>query len=283
MFGYVMANKPELKVREFERYKGFYCGLCQRLKQRNGTASQLTLTYDMTFLILLLSSLYEPAEKEERRRCLIHPAKKQRMICNEITDYAADMNVLLSYYHFLDDWADERKCSALFASRLFHKKAEKIATKYPRQSGVIRSRLETLARLEQQGVTGLDEISRPFGELMSELFVFRKDAFEPILRRLGFFIGKYIYLLDAYLDREEDRKKGNFNPLLQSGRPCSDETMNERIPRILDGTMREAVVEFEKLPLERDLPILRNIIYEGVRIRLMKDLQKMEEREKNDE
>ena len=283
MFGYVMANKPELKVREFERYKGFYCGLCQRLKQRNGIARQLTLTYDMTFLILLLSSLYEPAEQKERRCCLIHPAKKQHMICNKITDYAADMNVLLSYYHFLDDWVDERKYSALFASRLFHKRAGKIAAEYPRQSEVIRSSLEKLARLEQQGVAELDEISRPFGELMSELFVYRSDAFEPILRRLGFFIGKYIYLLDAYLDREEDRKKGNFNPLLVSEQPRGGETIDEWMPRVLDDTMREAVIEFEKLPLERDLPILRNIVYEGVRIQLMKDLQKMEEREKNDE
>lgn len=308
MFGYVMANKPELKIREFERYKGFYCGLCQRLKKRNGTASQITLTYDMTFLILLLSSLYEPAEKEERRRCLIHPAKKQRMICNEITDYAADMNVLLSYYHFLDDWEDERKCSALFASRLFHKRAETIAAGYPRQSEVIRSSLEKLTRMEQQGVTELDEISRPFGELMSELFVYREDAFEPILRRLGFFIGKYIYLLDAYLDREEDQKKGNFNPLLESsqwqfsqgqssqwqfsreqssqGKDSQSEDgsqqIDERMLQILDGTMREAVIEFEKLPLERDLPILRNIVYEGVRVRLMKHLQKMEERKKDD-
>lgn len=186
MFGYVMANKPELKVREFERYRGFYCGLCRKLKKRNGAVSQLTLTYDMTFLILFLSSLYEPAEKEERRRCLIHPAKKQRMICNEITDYAADMNVLLSYYHFKDDWEDERKCSALFASQVFRKKAKGIAAKYPRQSEVIVSRLERLAQLERQGVTKLDEISRPFGELMSELFVFREDAFAPILRRFGF-------------------------------------------------------------------------------------------------
>lgn len=293
MFGYVMANKPELKVREFERYRGFYCGLCRKLKKRNGAVSQLTLTYDMTFLILFLSSLYEPAEKEERRRCLIHPAKKQRMICNEITDYAADMNVLLSYYHFKDDWEDERKCSAFFASRVFRKKAKRISAKYSRQSEVIASRLEQLAKLERLGVTELDEISRPFGELMSELFVFREDAFAPILRRFGFFVGKYIYLLDAFLDLEEDRKKGTFNPLLQSnqwqfsqwqsdqrqfGKPPAD----DGIVHILDGTMREAVIEFEKLPLEQDLPILRNILYEGVRLRLTKALQKREERGEHD-
>lgn len=303
MFGYVMANKPELKIREFERYRGFYCGLCRKLKKRNGAVSQLTLTYDMTFLILFLSSLYEPAEKEERRRCLIHPAKKQGMIYNEITDYAADMNVLLSYYHFKDDWEDERKYSAFFASRVFRKKAKRISAKYPRQSEVIASRLEQLAKLERLGVTELDEISRPFGELMSELFVFREDAFASILRRFGFFMGKYIYLLDAFLDLEEDQEKGNFNPLLESSqgrdsrgqssqgqfnrgqssqRKDDSQQIDDAIVHILDGTMREAVIEFEKLPLEQDLPILRNILYEGVRLQLMKALQKREERGEHD-
>lgn len=271
MFGYVMANKPELKVREFERYKGVYCGLCQRLRKRNGRLGQLTLTYDMTFLILLLSSLYEPEDTEERHRCIVHPGRKQRMIYNGITDYAADLNVLLSYYHFLDDWDDERKVSGLCGSLVFSRKAEKIASDYPRQAGVVKSRLFQLAQLEAQGVTGLDEISRPFGELMSELFVYREDAFQSILRRLGFFTGKYIYLLDAYLDLETDLKKGNFNPLSEM---CKEEGFDERMAEVLDSTIRGAIIEFEKLPLERDLPILRNILYEGVKVRLGKYLEK---------
>ena len=77
---------------------------------------------------------------------------------------------------------------------------------------------------------------------------------------------------------EEDRKKGTFNPLLQSGQP----SVADGIVHILDGTMREAVIEFEKLPLEQDLPILRNILYEGVRLRLTKALQKREERGEHD-
>ena len=90
MFGYVITNKPELKIREFARYKGIYCGLCQSLKEQYGRTGQMTLTYDMTFLVLLLSSLYEPSEETKQKRCLVHPAKKQWMIRNEITEYAAE-------------------------------------------------------------------------------------------------------------------------------------------------------------------------------------------------
>ena len=119
MFGYVTANKPELKIREFARYKGYYCGLCHTLLENHGRRGQMTLTYDMTFLVILLSSLYEPKEEEMRKRCLIHPAKKQYMIQNEVSVYASDMNILLTYDHLKDDWDDERKISGFFGMKVF--------------------------------------------------------------------------------------------------------------------------------------------------------------------
>ena len=65
MFGYITICKPELKIKDFERYKAFYCGLCQELKEKYGMGGQMTLTYDMTFLVVLLSSLYEFQTEEE--------------------------------------------------------------------------------------------------------------------------------------------------------------------------------------------------------------------------
>ncbi len=275
MFGYVMVNKPELKIREYQRYKGFYCGLCRQLKCQNGRLSQLTLTYDMTFLILVLSSLYEPREEQTQHFCVIHPGKKQSMIRNEITTYAADMNILLSYYHFEDDWMDEKKVSGWLGSQAFRRKAMRIQSVYPRQAQVIKEQLEALAKLEQDGVTSEDEISRPFGMLMSELFVYKEDAFEETLRRFGFFLGKYIYLLDAYMDVEKDQNKGSFNPFI--GQSCKD-GFTKTIGQKLEHTIRAAIVEFEKLPLEQDLAILRNILYEGVKIPFIRK----EEEKKND-
>lgn len=267
MFGYVTANKPELKMREFGRYKAFYCGLCRRLGKTNGAVSRLTLSYDMTFLILLLSSLYEPEEQQERHRCLIHPGKKQWMLYNPITDYASDMNVLLSCYHFQDDWEDERSIVGLCGAKVFAGRAKKIAGQYPRQAEAIRKQLGRLAELEQKGITEPDAISRPFGELMAELFVYREDAFQDILRSFGFYLGKYIYLLDAFMDLEKDIKKGSFNPFRER---ADREDFEENVRQMLDGTIRQAVAEFEKLPLEQDLPVLRNILYEGVRLPLMR-------------
>jgi len=86
MFGYVNIYKPELKVKDYYKYKAYYCGLCRALKDRYGTIGQMTLTYDMTFLIILLSSLYESSTKSEEHRCMIHPVKKQTILRNEITE-----------------------------------------------------------------------------------------------------------------------------------------------------------------------------------------------------
>lgn len=75
MFGYIIINKGEMKFREFDVYHSYYCGLCQTLKDKYGLAGQAALTYDMTFLVMLLTSLYEPEIMEEKRSCLIHPLK----------------------------------------------------------------------------------------------------------------------------------------------------------------------------------------------------------------
>lgn len=261
MFGYVTANKPELKIREFARYKGFYCGLCRRLHSRHGRIGQITLTYDMTFLVILLSSLYEPATEEERRRCLLHPAKKQYMLYNEISDYAADMNILLTHDHLRDNWEDERRVSGLLGMKAFAGKKRRLEKQYPRQAEIIARSLADLAEWEKQNCRDIDTVARPFGELMAELFIWREDAFQNILRSMGFYLGKFIYIMDAYMDVDEDRVKGCYNPFLEE---AEQEGFEERVREILDGTLRMAIAEFEKLPCEQDLPILRNILYEGV-------------------
>ncbi len=286
MFGYVVVNKPELKLREFTEYQGYYCGLCYMLREKYGLSAGLTLTYDMTFLVMLLGALYEPKLEMKKRHCPIHPIKKKPMIRSEATEYAADMNILLSHGHLRDDWEDEKKLSGLAGDVVYKRRARFVEEKYPRQAQVVSDSLKKLNRLEkeymyqwsQSGLTpdwqvklgcemqmdlsaDIDEVSRPFGELMAELFVWRDDAFAPILRKFGFFLGKYIYIRDALDDLEKEKKKWCFNPFLH----CEmDEEMRERIRAILDVTRRSAIAEFEKLPLERDIAILRNILYEGV-------------------
>ena len=282
MFGYVTICEPELKVKDLRKYKAYYCGLCHILKEKYGISGQMTLTYDKTFAIILLTSLYESQTCTEVHRCKVHPIKKQQMLQNEITEYAADMNVLLAWYHLEDDWRDEKKVSAFLAKGALKRKAKRIIAKYPRQSQAIETSLKELAACEKENSTDLDRTAGCFGRLMEELFVWQEDMWEKSLRRMGFFLGKFIYIMDAYEDLEEDLKKGCYNPLKKL---CTQEGYEEKCREILCMMIAECSVEFEKLPCIVDVDILRNILYDGVWNRYHKiQLKKREGKEKkNDE
>ena len=111
MFGYITVNKPELKIKEFEEYRAYYCGLCGALRKRCGLKGQLSLSYDLTFLAMLLTGLYDGRTEDVPCKCIFHPFDKMRRKESQFLYYTADMNILLTYYKCLDDWTDERKAA----------------------------------------------------------------------------------------------------------------------------------------------------------------------------
>ena len=113
MFGYVTIYRKGLAKEELDRYQTYYCGLCQALGRRYGLPGQLTLSYDMAFVAMLLSALYEPETRFGTGRCAPHPLRARPRADNEFQDYAADMTVLLAYYNFLDDWQDDHRRASL--------------------------------------------------------------------------------------------------------------------------------------------------------------------------
>ena len=121
MFGYVRPYGKDLSEEEKKRYKAVYCGLCRVLNEKYGLAGRMGLNFDMTFLLLLLSSLYEPEEKQRETICPPHPVKKHPEVMTAFTEYAAGMTVALTYYKALDDWEDERKASGKVYSDLLRR------------------------------------------------------------------------------------------------------------------------------------------------------------------
>ena len=121
MFGYVTIRKDDLKVKDYNKYQAYYCGLCQDIKEAYGKKGQAMLTFDMTFLSILLTGLYECETKEEEHYCFLHPGKKHKCLRNKYTKYCADMNVLLAYYNLLDDWEDEKNYAAFTAAGMRNK------------------------------------------------------------------------------------------------------------------------------------------------------------------
>lgn len=280
MFGYVIAHKPELKMREFYKYKAYYCGLCKVLKEKYGFLGQMTLTYDMTFLIILLTSLYESESKVEEKRCIVHPMKKQKMLYNEITEYAADMNMVLAYFKLLDDWKDEKSKVGLAGVHALRKTYLEVEEKYPEKCRIIQKCMKRLTRCEADQEENIDLVARYFGELMSELFVYKKDVWEKTLRKMGFYLGKFIYIMDAYDDVEKDMEQGNYNALISLyGKTDFDDICRNMMNYVL----AECTSQFERLPCVEDAEILRNILYAGVWSRFDKKLkEKNQEGEEDD-
>ena len=103
MFGYVTLYRKGLADAEMDRYQAYYCGLCRTLGRRYGRTGQMALSYDMAFVAILLTALYDTPTAFSEGRCVPHPLKKRPRADNELLDYAADMTAALAYYNFLDD------------------------------------------------------------------------------------------------------------------------------------------------------------------------------------
>ena len=232
----------------------------------------------MTFVVLLLSGLYEPPTRKGKSRCAVHPLKAQPVRKNEVTEYCADMNVILSYYKCMDDWQDERKPFRYAYATLLKNIGRKHMSGYPEKMRRIQETLSELSGLEKEGETDVDLVAGCSGRIMEEVLAFREDMWESSLRRMGFYLGKFIYILDAYDDVEKDAENGNYNPFLKKYKM---EGFEEEIRRMLVMMLSEACREFEKLPVIRYGDILRNILYSGVWCRFTAIGQKRKgEREK---
>lgn len=272
MFGYVRINKMDLTFREYENYKGYYCGLCKYLKENHGEISRLGLNYDITFLIVILTAIYKPKPSIFQERCVVSPFKKKKKIINEITEYAASMNVLLTYYKLEDNLLDDKGIKDIFAYNLYKNKLNLAHNKYPQKSKIIKEQMNLLNKLEQEKEYNIDKVSNTFGEIMGEIFAYKTDKYEEDLRKIGFNIGKYIYILDAYEDLEEDYKKGRYNPFIEYIN--NKEELKQRVDRLVSMSLGLLSSSINNLNIQVNRGIIENIVYSGVYLRYKNILQK---------
>ena len=255
MFGYVTPLKPELKIREYEMFKSYYCGVCTHIKEYFGNIPRLTLNYDMAFLGVLLDALHNESPSINFKRCIAHPLNKKPMILNnKALEYAAAMNVSLVYYKFIDDVNDDNI------------------------NDIIEENLKLLSELEEnKNFTSIDEIANPFSLIVAKILELYPETFEGDcqdiryeLYDLGYALGKWIYLIDALDDLKEDMEKKKFNPinfLYNKENKSYDDFIKEIKPRIEFTILNcgyNCKESLEKLPLKRNKEILQNIINLGM-------------------
>lgn len=221
----------------------------------------MCLTYDMTFLALLLDSLDEPELQSGSRPCLAHPCGSKTWRQSKWTAYCADMNVALAYHNCLDDWQDDHNVVKYAYALTLKGSYRRIQKQWPRQCEAIEAALHELSGLEKANSADLDGTAACFGRLMAALLT--PDAhnfFNNTLSVVGDRLGRFIYVMDAVLDEEADKKEGHYNPVTR----FEQEHGSLDRKRALELLLGECAMAFESLPLEQDLDLLRNILYAGV-------------------
>ena len=273
MFGYIKPLAPELRLREHECYRAYYCGLCRAMGSCTGQCSRMTLSYDFVFLAAVRAYLTGEKPTVRRARCLAHPFKK-RLTVEESPQlrYCADASAILSYQKCIDDRLDERglkRLRARIGTILLSSAYKKAKKRHPELCARVHELLEELHDYELHAASpSADEPARIFGELMRAVFSEGLDGQTARLAsEIGFGIGRWIYLIDAADDLEGDNKHGRFNPYLAllGGKPtqADREMIETALTAILCETER-AYRLFDEPPCAELGEILSNIFYLGL-------------------
>jgi hypothetical protein len=274
MFGYVTPFKPELKMKDYEKFKAYYCGLCLAIKKNYGNIPRLLINYDMTFIAVLLDALEDKKCNFKTGRCAVHPLKKRIFIINNSAlDYASFLNVALAYYKLADDVKDDKSLKAKLFTLLIKNYVHKFPNDLKLHSDFMKDKLKNLYDLEDnKGNISIDELSHPFAELTA--FIVSEypenNSQKELLYNLGYNLGKWIYIMDAFDDLEEDIKEGKFNALCKTLNQDNldfeafKSLIKDRLDFILVTSARNCFDNLNKLSLRTNNDILYNILQDGL-------------------
>lgn len=262
MFGYIKPNIPTLRICDKERYDCFYCGLCRCIGKKYGISAKMCLNYDCTFLAIMLASVCDNRLNSEPMHCPFNPlGKKKRMIAesSEAMNFAAASAVIFAFYKLEDNVNDGKPLYKVAEVPLLgaYKKASK---EYKELDTVIRLNLGKLSDIEQREEASAEIPANAFGKLLAGVIelVPAEESTRRIMVEIGFYIGRFIYLIDAFEDREKDKKNSLYNPFVLSD--CTDE---EAIFS-MEISVNYAIDALALLDIKHESALISNIITEGL-------------------
>ena len=282
MFGYIRPQKSELLVREYEQYKGIYCSLCRQLGRSYGLASRLTLSYDCTFYAMLLLAMNSDCTGFQSGRCVVNPLKKCTYCKtgeNELTAASA-LSVLMTYYKIKDDIDDSRfwgKLRGYFLLPLASHARRKAARDFSQMDLAVSTAMQQQKAAEESENPGIDFCAEPTANMLQQIFEMAAGANSDqegttvrVLRQFGYYLGRWVYLMDAADDLEKDIKLKSFNPFAiryQLGELATQEEIGkakENANLALNSTLSQLIAAFNILDLPHFRPIIENVILKGL-------------------
>jgi len=279
MLGYVKIDKGELKVREYEIYMGYYCGICKSIGKRYGQLPRMSLSYDAAFLAVMLASIDGSMDEPHQEHCIAHPVgRKKTVIENKAIDYAGDVMLILAWYKLIDDAMDEGRLYAKGTMLLFKHIYKKLEAAYAELCSRIKMNLASLSSLEKEKCDSLDMVAESFSKIMESIFtcgvktVYGDDCDTGAMSSIGYHMGKWIYLIDAVDDIEENLDSGAYNPLLYRFQYEGKNETTEQFRRRIEPDLRFNLYHYlavisnclDSIDIKKNQGIIENVIYFGL-------------------
>ncbi len=263
MFGFIVPHSDSLSNDEKELFRSFYCALCRKIGERSNPA-RMFLSYDLTFLALLTSALdSDDTQFGDKKRCPMHPFRPTPDIDSKHISYAADISVMLIKEKIKDDIKDENKLSARVMDVLVKDRIKE--NKEARE--IIKTELSNLGITEKENVLNPDIAGDSFAKLVGNIFMLSPipEKHKKAMYWLGYNLGRWVYLLDAFSDLEKDIKKGSYNPFnTGEGYEAIRENKLSEIDEMLTFTLSEMSLSFDLLDIKRYRSILENVLFKGL-------------------
>jgi predicted hydrocarbon binding protein len=265
----------ELKIKDYEKFRAYYCGLCREIKKTFGNLPRFALNYDMAFLAVLLDSINEEKLHVKKVFCAFHPTQKKIIITqNSPIEYAAFCNVILTYYKLLDNVNDDNSLTSKVYSSVLNSYLKKAPKSYMKNAEYIAASLNQLYTLEKNAKDKfLDELSHPFADLTGFIlssYLGEDNKYSETLYNLGYNLGKWIYIIDAYDDLEKDIKNNKFNAINEvfNKDKLSYDSLVDKIKDRIDFTLvhcAQSTLEYlDKMSIEKNYDLLYNILQFGL-------------------
>lgn len=289
MTGYVKISKADLKVKELEIYRGIYCSLCNALGRNYSVFARLLLSYDFAFATMLKLALSTSSCTFNQKRCPLNPAHKCYFCeSREEINFCSHAIIIIAYYKIIDNLKDKEIGKKLLCFllkpiiSLWHKKAVKNA---PEVESIVKECMLKQAEIEARGA-GIDEAADQSAIALGKIFSYDAEENKEQLYKLGYYTGRFVYILDAVDDLPKDLKNGNFNPFAKNYNSLKTKEEKAEFALYAEGVLnmtQSALLNAkDMLKLERFGNITENVLFKGLDQSAAKVLEKYKPEEKNE-
>ncbi len=272
MFGYILPERAHLYIKDFDLYRNFYCGICKSMGRQFGQKTRFSINYDITFLTIVVHNFLGVDVSYETLKCITKPFNKSKQMVkeNELTDKMSAINVILCYYKVLDDCIDGNKTSRKVLAKSLKKAKNKASLQVPGVEEIIAKRYENLRALEGNKETSIDKVADEFASMMGEICDFvvgekKQDNFT----KLCYNVGKWIYLIDALDDFDDDLKTNDYNlfvlnyPEIKTFHQLMEEHGND-VSFTFATTINSITENFKEIKFSFNQDLINNVVFRGI-------------------